>query len=145
LNFTPAQESKLALIREFIRLNGGQDDIDRGRLLDRFWLPGGDVFTASPDRANPSLAMERAREAIAVAYARRREAFQQAYEQQAHREFVEAELGEVNAFLRTAAGQHYRDACRRMTPYDTTAGLIREVVEEACAMLWADAQNRSAG
>lgn len=80
---------------------------------------------------------ERRLTALTNAYAKHRAAYQQAFESHVNREFSEAELVEIVAFLDRPAGKHFLDGRWRMEAYVGTnmEELEEQIVKEAMASL----------
>jgi len=135
----PASPAKLKLIRQFMQLIGLQDRLDTGSFLERYAIPGGPMWAVAPGEFTESLSDEfKARfDALKAAYAKRRAAYQRAYEDHLNWEFTEAELKQINAFLEKPVGKHYLDGRWRMEAYTTTntEDMEQDIVKEALASL----------
>lgn len=131
----PASASKLALIREFLRAIGRQDQLDSGSFLERYAMPGGVMWQIKPGgqiTEDLRSGFERRMAALRKAYEKHRVEYQQAYEDHVNWEFTEQELAKIVLFLNSPTGQHYLDGRSRMEAYtdtnteDIEAGIVAE-------------------
>jgi hypothetical protein len=113
MNLNPPTPVKQELIREFLRLNGTQREIDTGSFLERF------LFLSPPPL--PQLSAKDAFDAIKLAYAPHLSEFQETYEELVNWEFTEEELVEINRFLISDLGSHFLEGRWRIGAYATTA------------------------
>jgi len=130
----PPSTSKLELIREFLRLNGTQAEIDSGSFLHRHALPGGALVPLVPGPApNPVPAMQAAIEALEAAYHPHRRVWQEEYEEHVNWEFTERELQALVNFLESDVGRHFLEGRWRMNAYvgTNTEPLVEQIVAAA--------------
>lgn len=130
--------AKLELIRQFLDLIGIQHQLDTGSFLERYAMPGGPMWAATPGEPLQEALADGFRirfEALKMAYARRRAAYQQDYEDHLNWEFTEDELREIVAFLSKPVGKHYLDGRWRMEAYTrtNTEEMDEDIVKEALA------------
>lgn len=129
--------SKLALIREFLRLNGTQAEIDRGDVLGRL----GESLAAELAAASPAMTygefVAAPSAALRKAYEKHRQVWQGAYEHHVNGQFTEQELAELVAFMSGPVGQHYLESRWRIAAYvgSDTEHLIDEIGAEARTLL----------
>jgi hypothetical protein len=134
--------SKLELIRRFLRLNGTQAEIDDGGFVQRYGLAGGPLVPLVLGQvADPISPMRAAMDALNIAYQKRRDVWQEEYENHVNGEFTEQELQQIVAFLEGEVGQHFLHGRWRMNAYvsTNTEYLIEQIIEEARASLPPDA------
>ena len=130
----PPSQSKLVLIRRFMKASGLQEKLDSGSFLERY------AFVRELDwqkgKSNASV-MERLSgpmDALKSTYQKYRPLYQKAYEDHLNWEFTEQELLQMSVFLESAVGRHYLDGTWRMDAYtrtnmeDTEAALVDEAV-----------------
>lgn len=136
---TPPSPSKLALIRRFLELNGTQHEIDTGSFLERYAMPGGPLLEMNALDGQPAPietfqgAFEKPLNALAQAYAKHRQTWQEEYENHVNWEFSEGELRTIVSFLEGKPGQHFLEGRWRMEAYvgTNTEELIEQIVAEA--------------
>ena len=136
----PPSPEKLALIRRFLVANGTQAEIDSGRLLQRFALPGSPLSMAAVGAVAEitfQQSFELPMNALLKAYEKHRATWQEEYETHVNWEFDEEELAIIVAFLESAVGEHFLEGRWRMGAYvgTNTEALIEQIVAEAQAAL----------
>ena len=137
---TPANATKLSLIRRYLRAIGRQDQLDTGSFLERYAIPFGPMSQALKAR-DPTETLkggfEKRMRALTNAYAKYRVEYQQAYEDHVNWEFTEAELTAIVGFLESPVGKHFLDGRTRMDAYvgTNTEDLEAQIVREAIANL----------
>lgn len=136
----PPSPTKLKLIRQFLQRIGLQERLDTGSFLERHALPGGSMWAVTPGEAITESLLDGFKirfAALKAAYAKRRAAFQQAYEDHLNWQFTETELDEIVTFLSKPVGQHYLEGRWRMEAYSSTntEDMEQEIVDEAVAGL----------
>lgn len=136
----PPSTAKLKLIKQFLQLIGLQDRLDTGSFLERYALPGGPMWAVTPSESNTENlggGIKLRFDALKAAYAKRRSAFQQAYEDHLNWEFTESELNDIVTFLGSPVGKHYLDGRWRMEAYagTNTEDMEANIVKEALASL----------
>lgn len=132
--------TKLKLIRQFLDLIGVQHQLDTGSFLERYAMPGGPMWAVTPGEPLQEDLADGFRvrfEALKIAYAKRRTAYQQDYEDHLNWEFTEDELKEIVTFLGKPVGKHYLDGRWRMEAYtrNNTEEMDEDIVKEALAGL----------
>jgi len=146
MDVEPPSASKLALIREFLRLNGTQGEIDRGDFLSRLGAFTGPLATELL-AANPTITygevLSAPGAAVLRAYGKHRQTWQDEYERHVNWEFTEQELEALVAFMTGAVGRHYLDSRWRMKAYvgSNTEHLLDEIAAEARGYLGLPAQS----
>ena len=136
----PPSASKLALIRRFLRAIGRQDQLDTGSFLERYAIPGGELWPVTPgSQVSESLmgGFETRMSALKKAYEKHRSAYQRAFEGHVNWEFSEPELAQIVDFLESPVGKHYLEGRWRMEAYvgTVTEEMEAQIVAEAKASL----------
>lgn len=128
----PPRQSKLRLIREFLRLNGTQQDIDTPMFLDGLVQK---VCASLPRDTRYGEALSSGLSALKTAYETRRHIWQEEYEHHVDQEFTEDELEAIVTFLESSAGSHFVWGIRRMDVHvrTNTEPFVDEIVAEASA------------
>ena len=130
----PPSSHKLDLIRRFLVASGIQHNIDNGKFVERFGIPGGHIYARAAERgATFGGAVEASLTVLRSAYEKHRHIWQEEYESHINWEFAESELAQVVAFLEAPVGQHFLDGRWRMDAYisTNTEELVEQIVEEA--------------
>jgi hypothetical protein len=133
----PPSASKLALIREFLRLNGTQAEIDTGSFLDRHSAAlRAELAVGKPEITYGEFLMAPTA-ALRTAYGKHRQVWQEEYEAHVNWEFTEPELEELVAFMAGATGQKFLESRWRMKAYvgSNTEDLVDEIVADARGLL----------
>ncbi|UXC90146.1 MULTISPECIES: DUF2059 domain-containing protein [unclassified Sphingobium] len=130
----PPSSHKLDLIRRFLVASGIQQQIDRGKFVERFGIPGGHIYKCAAERgATFGGAVDTSLVVLRSAYEKHRHIWQEEYENHVNWEFTESELEQVVAFLEAPVGQHFLEGRWRMDAYigTNTEELVEQIIEEA--------------
>ncbi len=144
----PPSPAKLALIRRFLIANGTQAEIDNGRFLHRFAVPGSllfEIMAGGPIETNLRQAFDLPMEALMRAYEKKRSTWQDEHERHVNWEFEADELLLIVSFVASAADQHFLEGRRRIGAYvgTNTEHLVDQIIAEAQVDLKKRALERS--
>lgn len=136
----PPSPAKLGLIRRFLVANGTQAEIDSGSFLQRYAMPGSELFRIAASASGEVTfreAFELPMNALLKAYEQHRATWQDEYETHLNWEFNEEELSSIVSFLESPAGKHFLEGSWRMNAYinTNTEDLIEQIIAEAEANL----------